>query len=34
VDLNDTRAALDEVTGMIGNSEILERIFAEFCIGK
>jgi tRNA modification GTPase len=34
VDLNDTRAALDEVTGMIGNGEILERIFAEFCIGK
>jgi len=34
MDLNDARSALEEITGMIQNDDILERIFAEFCIGK
>lgn len=34
VDLNEARKALEELTGGIEDSEILERIFANFCIGK
>lgn len=34
VDLNEARKALEELTGAIDNDDILERIFAEFCIGK
>ena len=34
MDLNEARAALEEITGVIQNDDILERIFAEFCIGK
>jgi tRNA modification GTPase len=34
VDLNEARKALEEITGMIENDDILERIFSNFCIGK
>jgi tRNA modification GTPase len=34
LDLNEARVALEEITGMIQNEDILERIFADFCIGK
>jgi tRNA modification GTPase len=34
LDLNESRAALEEITGVIHNEDILERIFADFCIGK
>ena len=34
VDLNEARKALEELTGAIENDDILERIFAAFCIGK
>jgi len=33
-DLRATAEALGEITGTITNDEILERVFAEFCIGK
>ena len=34
MDLNEARLALEEITGAIQNDDILERIFANFCIGK
>jgi tRNA modification GTPase len=34
MDLNEARVALEEITGVIQNDNILERIFANFCIGK
>ena len=34
VDLRIASDALGEITGAITTDEILERIFAEFCIGK
>ena len=34
MDLNEARSALEEITGLIQSDDILERIFAEFCIGK
>ena len=34
MDLNEARTALEEITGIIQNDDILERIFANFCIGK
>ncbi len=34
MDLNEARVALEEITGMIQNRDILERIFADFCVGK
>ena len=34
VDLNDAREALEEITGLINNDDILDRIFSNFCIGK
>ncbi len=34
LDLNEARVALEEITGMIQNEDILERIFADFCVGK
>jgi len=34
IDLNEARVALEEITGIIQNDDILERIFANFCIGK
>jgi tRNA modification GTPase len=34
IDLHDARSALEEITGAIQNDDILERIFAQFCIGK
>jgi tRNA modification GTPase len=34
MDLNEARVALEEITGIIQNDNILERIFANFCIGK
>jgi tRNA modification GTPase len=34
MDLNEARVALEEITGIIQNDDILERIFANFCIGK
>ncbi len=34
MDLNEARKALEEITGTIENEAILERIFANFCIGK
>ena len=34
VDLREAADALGEVTGAITSDEILERIFAQFCIGK
>jgi tRNA modification GTPase len=34
MDLNEARVALEEITGLIQNDDILERIFANFCIGK
>ena len=34
VDLNEAREALEEVTGLINNGDILERVFSNFCIGK
>jgi tRNA modification GTPase len=34
IDLNEAREALEEITGIIQNDDILERIFMNFCIGK
>lgn len=34
MDLNEARNALEEITGVIQSDDILERIFANFCIGK
>src|SRR5581483_2688583 len=34
IDLNEAREALEEITGTIRSDDILERIFANFCIGK
>ena len=34
MDLNEARVALEEITGVIQNDDILERIFVNFCIGK
>ncbi|HEU4344171.1 MAG TPA: tRNA uridine-5-carboxymethylaminomethyl(34) synthesis GTPase MnmE [Candidatus Binatia bacterium] len=34
VDLNEAREALEEIVGAVNNENILERIFASFCIGK
>ena len=34
MDLNEARVALEEITGIIQSDDILERIFANFCIGK
>jgi tRNA modification GTPase len=34
IDLNDAREALEEIIGVVSNDNILERIFANFCIGK
>lgn len=34
MDLNEARVTLEEITGIIRNDDILERIFANFCIGK
>ena len=34
VDLNEARAALEEITGRRSCDDMLARIFAEFCIGK
>jgi tRNA modification GTPase len=34
MDLNEARSALEEITGRIQSDDILERIFANFCIGK
>ena len=34
IDLNEARESLEEITGMIGSEDILERIFSSFCIGK
>ena len=34
MDLNEARLALEEITGIIQNDDILERIFSNFCIGK
>jgi tRNA modification GTPase len=34
IDLYDAREALEEIIGMVGSDDILERIFSEFCIGK
>ena len=34
VDLSDAREALEEITGVISNEDVLDRIFSEFCIGK
>ena len=34
MDLNEARVALEEITGVIHTDDILERIFANFCIGK
>jgi tRNA U34 5-carboxymethylaminomethyl modifying GTPase MnmE/TrmE len=32
--LNEVRVALEEITGMIQNDSVLERIFSDFCVGK
>ncbi len=34
IDLSDAREALEEITGIISNEDILDRIFSDFCIGK
>jgi tRNA modification GTPase len=34
MDLNEARVGLEEITGIIQNDDILERIFNNFCIGK
>lgn len=34
MDLSEARSALEEITGVIQSENILERIFANFCIGK
>ena len=34
VDLNEAREALEEITGLINNEDILDKIFSNFCIGK
>lgn len=34
MDLHEARVALEEITGIIQNNDILERIFENFCIGK
>ncbi len=34
VDLQDANQYLGEVTGIITNNDILERVFSQFCIGK
>ena len=33
-DLSDARAALEEVSGRRAPEDLLEHIFARFCIGK
>ena len=33
-DLNEAKAALEEIVGVVANDDILERIFSDFCIGK
>jgi tRNA modification GTPase len=33
-DVREARDALGELTGRITSEDILDRIFAEFCIGK
>src|SRR5215467_2262514 len=34
LDLNEAREGLEEVIGLVSNDDILERVFANFCIGK
>jgi len=34
MDLNEARVTLEEITGIIQDDDILERIFENFCIGK
>jgi len=34
IDLTEAREALEEITGVIRNDDILEHIFSSFCIGK
>jgi tRNA modification GTPase len=34
IDLNEARESLEEITGVIQNDDILERIFSSFCVGK
>ena len=34
IDIQDAYAALGEVTGIVVEEELLERIFSEFCLGK
>ena len=34
IDLSEAREALEEITGLINNEDILDRIFSSFCIGK
>lgn len=34
INLNEAREALEEIIGLIGNEQILERVFSNFCIGK
>jgi len=34
VDLNEARQALEEITGLINSEDILDKVFANFCIGK
>ncbi|HWP58911.1 MAG TPA: tRNA uridine-5-carboxymethylaminomethyl(34) synthesis GTPase MnmE [Candidatus Acidoferrales bacterium] len=34
VDLYESKAALEEIVGTVANEDILEHIFAKFCIGK
>ena len=34
VHLQGARDALSELVGMIGTEDVLDRVFAEFCIGK
>lgn len=34
VNLQEARDALEEIVGLIGSDDILERIFKQFCIGK
>ena len=33
-DLRDSLAALDEVVGQVGSEDVLDQIFARFCVGK
>jgi tRNA modification GTPase len=34
LDIREASSALGEITGEVSNEEILNRIFANFCIGK